>query len=62
MAVGVAMMVMAVIVWNHPKMLYYNITSAKTVCAQRLPDSHGDGRVQERQRGRWKANSAQGSH
>src|SRR6185312_11055724 len=42
-------------------MLYYNITSAKMVCASRFPDGHG--RRRERQRGRWKkANSAQGPH
>jgi hypothetical protein len=29
MPVVVAMSVMVMIGWNHPKMLYYNITSAK---------------------------------
>ena len=76
MAMGMAMgMIMAVIVWNHSEMLYYNITSAKA-----FVDGYGDGGGHERQRGRdrgskphefgrherffqkgsrWKANSAQ---
>ena len=44
MAMGVAMgMMMAVIVWNHSEMLYYNITSAKA-----FVDGYGDGGGQER--------------
>jgi len=49
MAMGMAMgMIMAVIVWNHSEMLYYNITSAKAFKTLWLADGHGDGGGQER--------------